>query len=198
MKISNLFFAFLAAMLLVACGFAGGTPVATATLVDVNALQTVVVQTIIANITQTAAAQPTLIPTETPTPIPAKPTETATPTLAVSSTAQLCDNSAFVSDASVLDGTQMTAGQAFVKTWKVKNTGTCSWSTGYQLIHAYGETLGGLPSALSAEVLPGSEVEISVNLKAPVKTGNYSSYWRLANNNGVPFGMILTVMISVP
>ena len=198
MKISNLFFALLAAMLLVACGFAGGTPVATATQVDVNALQTVVVQTIIANITQTAAAQPILILTETSTPIPVKPTETATPTPAVSSTAQLCDNSAFVSDASVPDGTQMAAGQDFVKTWKVKNTGTCSWNTGYQLIHAYGETMGGLPTALSAEVLPGSEVEISVNLKAPVKPGNYSSYWRLASNNGVPFGMIVTVMISVP
>jgi hypothetical protein len=198
MKTANLISVLLTVILLTACA-SSGTATSTPTAIDINALQTAAVETIVANITETAAAQPTQEPpTETITPAPEKPTETVTPTLAVSSTAQLCDNSAFVSDASVPDGTQMTAGQAFVKSWKVKNTGTCSWKTGYQIIYAYGEKMGGLATTLTAEVLPGTDVEISVNLKAPDKGGNYSGYWRLANNNGVPFGQVLTVIISVP
>lgn len=181
-------------LVLTACS--SGTPAPTPTAVDVAALQTAAVATILANVTQTAAAQPTA--TATLTPVPATPTVTATPTPAASGTAALCDNSAFVSDASVPDGTQMTAGQAFVKTWRVKNTGTCTWKTTYQLIFAYGVKLGGLPTALTADVLPNSEVEISINLQAPTKAGNYGGYWRLANNNGTPFGQIFTVIISVP
>ena len=164
--------------------------------IDVHALQTAAVSTIIANITQTADAQPTLVATKTITPMP--PTETATSTPASDLPITLCDNSAFISDASVIDGIQMEAGQEFVKTWLVKNTGTCLWKTGYQLIFDYGVKLDGLPVILTSEVMPGSEVEISVNLKAPEKPGNYSGYWRLANNNNVPFGQIFTVIISVP
>ena len=205
-KTTNLISVLLIVLVLTACsGGAPATGIATETPVDVNALQTAVVQTVVANITQTAAAiTSTQAPTETLTPIPAAPTGTAsptptlTPTLALSPTAALCDNSAFVSDASVLDNTQMTAGQIFIKSWKVKNTGSCSWSTGYQIIHAYGEKLGSLPTALSTEVLPGGEAEISINLKAPLKTGTYGGYFRLANNNGIPFGTVLTVIIVIP
>ena len=180
--------------LLASCSGTSAQP--TATAVDIGAMQTAAVQTVVSSITQTAVALPTgtpVPPTETPAPSP-----TVTPTAAVTLTQALCDGSAFVSDASVPDGTQMTAGQAFVKTWKVKNTGTCVWKTGYQIIYSYGEKLGGLPTTLSAEVQPGAEVEISVNLTAPTKTGTYSGYWRLANNNGFAFGQVFTVIISIP
>lgn len=194
MKTAKLILTLITVLILTACA-SGGTPAPTATAVDINAVQTTVVETIVAKVTQTAAAQPSA--TATLTPAPKTPTVTVTPTAAASGTAALCDNSAFVSDASVPDGTQMTAGQAFVKTWRVKNTGTCSWKTTYRLIYAYGEKLGGLTTALTAEVLPNSEVEISINLQAPTKAGNYGGYWRLANNNGTPFGQVLTVIITV-
>ena len=197
MKKNTLIPAFLLFMLVTACS-SGAPATATPIPVDVNALQTAAVRTVIANITQTAAAQPSETPVPTQTSVPETPTPTATPTISGSPTVALCDNSIFPNDASVPDGSQMTAGQDFVKTWKVKNTGACSWSTGYQLIHAYGEKLGGLATALTTEVLPNTEVEISINLKAPEKSGTYGSYWRLANNNGVPFGQVFTVVIAVP
>jgi hypothetical protein len=199
MKTAKLISALLTVALLSACAAANsGTAAATPTPVNISALQTSAVQTVVANLTQTAAAQPTQAPTETLTPIPLAQPATVTPTLTASATTSLCDDAIFINDASVPDGTQMTAGQAFVKTWKVKNIGTCSWKVGYQLIYAYGEKMGGLPTALTAEVLPGSEVEISINLKAPAKTGNYGGYWRLANNNGLSFGQRLSVVIVVP
>ncbi|HEY3311970.1 MAG TPA: NBR1-Ig-like domain-containing protein, partial [Anaerolineales bacterium] len=159
MKTMKLLPSLLIIALLTAC--ASSTPAApTPTAVDVNALQTAAVKTVVASITGTAAAMPTQAPTETLTPAPVAPTETVTPTLGVTSTAALCDNSVFVNDASVPDGTQMTAGQSFVKTWKVKNTGTCAWKTSYQIIYAYGEKMGGVATNLTAEVLPNTEVEI--------------------------------------
>ena len=197
MKKTSLISAIFTIMLMTACAsnsVAAPTPIP----IDINALKTAAVKTVIANITQTAAANPTLTPTQTLTPEALIPTQTVTPTLSGSPTVATCDNSVFINDASVPDGTQMTAGQAFVKTWKVKNTGVCAWGTGYQIIYAYGEKLGGLPTALTAEVLPNTEVEISINLKAPDKSGTYSGYWRLATNNGVPFGQVFTVIISVP
>jgi hypothetical protein len=227
MKTSNLIPVFLTVMLLTACA-SSGTATATPTAFDVKALQTSAVQTIIANITQTAAAQPTQAPTETLTPAPAAPTETSAPaveTVALtqevsvtavltpagltpavltpggSPTPQLCNDSHFVSDVSIQDGTVMTAGAAFVKTWRIKNIGTCTWTKAYQIIFGYGSNrkqLSGVTTKLPAEVPPGGEVEISVNMKAPAKTGNYSEYWQLADNNGLPFGQFFSVVISVP
>ena len=195
MKTISIVPAFLMIAILAACSGTSAQP--TATPVDIAALQTAAVQTIYTNLTQTAVARPTATPEPSAT-LAINPTETTTATPAVSATQSQCDDSAFVSDASVSDGTQMTPGQAFVKTWKVKNTGTCTWKTGYQIIYAYNDKMGGLPTALSAEVQPGAEVEISINLTAPTKAGTYSGYWRLANNNGFAFGQIFTVIIIVP
>ena len=194
MKTAHLASTFLIVILLASCSGLNASP--TPTPVDVNALQTAAVQTVVANITQTAAVQPQATeppPTETSAPVP---TETPAPT--ASPTPGTCDNSAFINDASVPDGTVMTAGQDFIKTWKVKNTGTCTWTTGYRLIFSYGEKMGGLTTALTAEVAPNTDSEIAVKLKAPLKSGTYSGYWRLANNNGYAFGEIFTVVITVP
>lgn len=191
-------------LFLTACA---GTNAPSATPIDVNALQTAAVQTIVAGITQTVESAPTaeqVVPTETPTPAEVVSAETSTPestvvaSPAASPTKKLCDDAVFVIDTSVQDGTVMTAGQDFVKTWRIKNTGTCTWGTGYKLTFAYGEKLGGVDTNLTAQVLPGNEVEISIGMKAPSKTGNFSGYWRMANNNGITFGQRVSVIIIVP
>ena len=205
MKTAHLASTLLIVVLLASCS--GGSASPTSTPVDVNALQTAAVQTVVADITQTAAAavQPTetvqLIETVPPAETLVQvPTETPTPEVTV--TPPKCDDSAFISDASVPDGTVMAAGQEFIKSWKVKNTGTCNWTTGYRIIFSYSnpsnEKMGGLPTSLTVEVAPNAEAEISVKLKAPLKSGNYSGYWRLANNNGYAFGEYFTVIITVP
>jgi len=191
MKTAHIFSVLVILAFLTSC--AGEAPGPTPTPVDIQALQTAAVQTVIANLTQTAVSQPTLTPTETLTPLP---TETATPE--ATATPVECNNSAYISDMSVTDGTVMAPGQEFIKTWKVKNTGTCSWITGYRINYAYGEKMGGLSTPLAAEVAPGAVAEISIQLKAPLKSGNYFANWKLANNNGVFFGEGLTVAITVP
>jgi hypothetical protein len=92
----------------------------------------------------------------------------------------------------------MQPGENFTKTWKVKNTGTCSWTTAYSIVYGgYADKLGGKTTALGADVAPGQETEISIDMTAPTKPGNYVSAWRLANAQNYPFGTFLTVVIVV-
>jgi hypothetical protein len=84
----------------------------------------------------------------------------------------------------------MTAGDDFTKTWRLKNNGTCTWTSGYQLVFDHGDAMGG-PSSVpltSGTVAPGQTIDISVDLTAPSKPGAYQGYWKLRNPSGVLFG----------
>jgi hypothetical protein len=196
----------MATLILAAC--APATPIVPTP--DVLAIRTSAAYTVVAEFTLTAAAfTPTPLPTETPTlePTPVPPTETPTITYATDPTqialgtpGQLCDDYSFdlaTVDVTILDGAQMTPGQDFVKTWKIKNTGSCPWGDGYGLIYSYGEKMNGQPVPLGILVGVGQEVEISVNFKAPDKIGEYTSAWQMANAKGVTFGKAIFVKIIV-
>ena len=174
---------------------------------DVLAIRTSAAYTVVAEFTLTAAVfTPTpLSPTETPTQAP--PTETPTLAFATDPTqialgtpsGPACDDYSFdplTVDVTILDGTAMTPAQVFVKTWKIKNIGTCAWGDGYGLVYAYGEKMSGVPVPIGL-VEVGQEVEISVNFKAPDKVGEYTSAWQMANASGFPFGKAIFVKIVV-
>lgn len=203
MKKKHLIISTIIIFLLAAC--APATPIEPTP--DVNAIRTSAAYTVVAEITLTAAAfTPTAQPpTATPTIEPPTATEisafTTDPTQAALGTpAALCDDYAFDAitvDVTIPDGTPMTANQEFVKTWKIKNTGNCTWGDGYGLVYSYGERMSGDPVTLSVVVLPGQEVEISVNFKAPGKIGEYTSAWQMANASGITFGKAVFVKIVV-
>ncbi len=176
---------------------------------DVLAIRTSAALTVVAEFTLTAAAfTPTpLPPTETLTPLPL-PTETPTiafatdPTqIALGTPGELCDDLSYDNatiDVTIPDGTPLTPGQDFVKTWKIKNTGICAWGDGYGLIYAgYADQMSGEPVPLGTLVEVGQEVEVSVNFKAPAKVGEYTSAWQMANAKGIPFGKAIFVKIIV-
>ncbi len=204
MKARISIFLVVAAVLFTAC--APATPIEPTP--DVMAIRTSAANTVVAEFTLTAAVLPTntsLPPTETPTPEP--PTETPTiafatdPTqIALGTPGLLCDDLTFDAatvDVTILDGTSMTPGQEFVKTWKIKNTGSCAWGDGYALTYSYGERMDGQPVPLGTVVQVGQEVDISVNFKAPTAIGEYTSAWQMANANGVTFGKAVFVKIIV-
>jgi hypothetical protein len=194
MKIKFFMLILIGLLLLTACA-QGSPPAPTA---DVVFIQTSAAQTVIANFTLTAvAASPTPLPAPTDTPVPLDtPTlgssgPSDTPTLlpgGVTATAQLCDYYTWDTttvDVNVPDGTQMTPGQDFVKTWKIKNAGICTWGAGYKIAYAgYANQMSGVPQPITGVIGPGQEVEISVNFKAPAKVGEYVSAWTLANATG--------------
>jgi hypothetical protein len=77
----------------------------------------------------------------------------------------------------------------FVKTWRVKNTGTCTWTPDYELVYVDGSLMGpNREVALPDFVLPGEIVDISVDLTTPFGEGTYRGNWILRNEEGTQFG----------
>ncbi|HEY3474101.1 MAG TPA: NBR1-Ig-like domain-containing protein, partial [Anaerolineales bacterium] len=133
----------------------------------------------------------TNLPPATLTPLPPLP-PTATPlgqpppTIAPAG----CDRAAFVAHASVPDGTIFSPGAAFTKTWRLKNIGSCPWTTSYKLVYYSGDPMGG-PTAVNLPWNVGFDqtVDVSVNMVAPAMPGKYRGYWILANASGQLFGI---------
>jgi hypothetical protein len=198
----------LAVILLGACG----TPASTEPTPDVNAARTSAAKTVIAELTLTAAAfTPVIEPTATVTQAPLPTATAGTPVIIVtnasgvpvqvSPTPILCDSLTFnpaTVDVNIPDGSQMSPNQEFVKTWKVRNDGSCVWGAGYGLIYAgYSNRMSGQPEPLEGVVEIGQEIEVSVSFRAPDKAGEYVSAWQMANDRGIPFGKAVFVKILV-
>ncbi len=107
-------------------------------------------------------------------------------------TSTTCTNAAgFVADVTVPDNSQIVADTTFVKTWRIKNNGTCTWDGRYHLVHAGGPTLSAVVETLQmpAAVAPGQTVDLTLTMRAPVTPGSYQSDWKLRAPQGVFFGM---------
>ena len=125
------------------------------------------------------------IPTITPL-----PPVTVIPTISTVAPTTGCDRATFVSDVTVPDGTVFAPGQTFTKTWKLRNTGKCAWTTDYTLVFSTGDQMGGVsPINIPSSVAPGQTIDLSVNLTAPASNGNYRGYWLLKNAAGRVFGI---------
>ncbi len=168
---------------------------------------TAVAETVSANLsltppataTFTATATATATMTETPT---ATATATSSPTQGSAANpgggANTCDNAVFVSDVTIPDGTAIAPGATFTKTWRIKNNGSCTWNASYAVSFLSGTQMGGTsPQLLTAEVLPGSSVDISVALTAPATAGSYTGYWQIQNAAGTGFAQSFYVQIQV-
>jgi hypothetical protein len=174
-------------LLLPACNYPSAEPTS-------DVLATSAAETVAALLTQ--PAQITLPPplaTDTPmpptgTPIPATQTPpAASPT---AGTTGCTDKATFVSDVTIPDDTNIDPGETFVKTWRLQNSGTCTWNTGYALVFQSGNNLSGPASVpFTGTIAPGSTVDLSVNLTAPGSSGTYKGNWMLRNDSGVIFGI---------
>ena len=176
---------------------------------DINsAISTHVAETITA---MPSATQPTatntILPSATPTPQPSQtptvtsvvPTLPATATATVTTTptrANVC-NAAYVTDADFPDGTVVAPGQTFTKTWSLKNSGTCTWTTAFSLVFVSGDLMNGTPVEFTGTVSPGVTVHVSVNLTAPATPGTYTGYWMMGNKVTGRFGDVVHVKVVV-
>jgi len=143
---------------------------------------------------QTDAPSPTARLTQTPsTPLPF-PHVTSSPGEAIQTTtpATLCNQAAAGNpiDITIPDDSLIPPGQSFIKTWKLVNIGTCTWTTLYSASFFYGDRMGA-PEAvpLQATVLPAQSVEISVEMIAPQAPGTYQGNWKLSYPKGGLFGI---------
>ena len=195
-------------LLLTACNFPGVTTPPTA---GPDLVYTAAAQTLIAQLTQASAGTPIVVasptsggvgatptspvivlPTNTPLPPTNTPLPTNTPVPPTATQVPIpCDRAHFVSDVSVPDNTEIPAGTTFVKTWRLENNGSCTWTSGYALVFYNGDAMSGPASApiTTGTVPPGGTIDVSVTLIAPTTTGTYRGNWRLRNSAGAIFGI---------
>ncbi len=180
--------------------------------------------------TALANPSPTTQPTNTPAPSPttglstasgASPTVGTPPTISFNntplpgftplasptkagSTAALgdeCSNNVFEGDVTIPDGTVLKPGVDFIKTWAIRNTGTCQWDEGFALVFIGGDRAidpyDFLFKKTSDIISSGEGVNISIKLTAPLANGDYQGHWRMRNDKGYYFGTILSVYFTV-
>lgn len=161
------------------------------------------------------ASLPTSTPRPSSTPEPPTPTVTISPTASVVTptptvsptgvypfpyitwTPSTCDYSAFLADLDIVDYSKVYPGTVFTKTWRIKNIGTCTWTTQYRFQYISGNPMGADTIFLPRNVAPGDTIDLSMQMKAPDIEEDYSNFWRLRNTAGEIFGTTFYVAIEV-
>ena len=95
------------------------------------------------------------------------------------------NEAAFVSDITIPDNSDLNAGQAFTKTWQIRNTGTCIWWSGYTLSHYSENALGAPESVPLPRTNSGEIADISIDLIAPDTAGTYQGNFVVKNPDGL-------------
>lgn len=99
------------------------------------------------------------------------------------------DQATFIDDITIPDDTELSPGASFDKTWRLENSGTCSWGEGYGLTFVEGDQMQGLDSFLLPDIVsPGQIVDLTIPLVAPSIEGSYRGDWKLNNPDGGIFG----------
>jgi hypothetical protein len=93
-------------------------------------------------------------------------------------------------DITIPDGTSLRPEEPFSKTWRLKNSGACTWTREYTVVWFSGERFG-VPDRLllSNPVVSGETVDITIDMRAPVQAGSYQGNWKLVDAQGAYFGI---------
>jgi hypothetical protein len=124
-----------------------------------------------------------------------QPTATVNPT-PVPDVRGCTNDMRYVRDVTIPDGTEMDPGQAFTKTWEIRNSGTCDWG-GYRLVYHSDEQMGGPDTITVPATSAGQTVQVSVNLTAPATPDTYFSRWTMRSADGDNFGNVIFAKIVV-
>ena len=174
----------LTSFLLVACNYPGLQE-----QTEEDGLATSAAETVAAQLTLVFATQPAFEVTETQEFAPA-PTATVVAEPIESPTPDCTNEVSFVQDVTIPDNTNIAAGDTFDKAWRLRNEGTCTWTTDYAVVFDGGNIMAGPPSApLPSTVPPGSTVDVEISLTAPGSDGTHRGDWKLRSPDGVAFGL---------
>ncbi len=150
--------------------------------------------------TLTLVAKPTVLtkPTAVITPTNALVSITAVAPPSTAAAAAECQNDAvFIEHVTVPDGTRWMPGQAFNKIWRVKNSGTCPWGTGYEFVFVGGEAMTAQSGIVVPSTAAGATADLLVAMTAPALPGPHTGEWRLRSPKIGLFGATMKVSIDV-
>ncbi len=152
----------------------------------------------VAVVPSTIAGAPTAAVTPTVSPAPTTAVTTVPSVAPTAAPAACVNNSAFVADVTVPDGTVFEPGQPFNKIWRVRNSGTCAWGRGYTFGFTGGTTMQTIRTIGVPPTAPGATADLLIPMTAPTTPGSFTSFWRLRSPSGTVFGTTLTTVIRVP
>jgi hypothetical protein len=187
------------ALALVACGLqpSDGEDSAASTPTPIAITQT----------TPTPNTTPTVQPSATRTnppptnrPAPQQPTAVLPPTSASTGPGGCTNSSQFVSDVTIPDGTRVNPSVPFVKTWRMRNNGTCAWNNTYSFVRTEGTLAPSTDPVVVPNTPPGATADISVTLyvSASAPTGSdQTARFQLRDPNGRNFGQTPFVTVKV-
>jgi polar amino acid transport system substrate-binding protein len=153
---------------------------------------------------------PTPVPTRPePTPVPPGPEATPVPPreepTPVPPPPACIDGAAWLAELSYDDSQGVPVldpGQPFRKGWRLRNSGTCTWDSGYSLRYVRGNTpasqMSGQPIVVQGTVAPGQSYDFWVDLLAPGTPDEYQGFWVMHNGQDRQFGETVWVAIRVP
>jgi hypothetical protein len=202
-----IFLAILSTLVLAACGGGGAA--------ESDAILTEAAQIAIEGLTQTAQARPTNTSTPQPTATPTEvPTATATATTEgglpsptpttqsintgnTGSTGNTTTNSnapclrASFETETVPDGSRFYVNEVFTKSWRLKNTGSCTWDANFNVVWVDGDLMNAdsANAFTDVPVAPNEYVSVEVTMQGPPTAGTYKGYWMLRSSSGEYFGV---------
>jgi uncharacterized protein YkwD len=145
----------------------------------------------------TSTLPPTGLNLTVPTDVP--PTASATLDPSEPTPTPSCrDSAVFVEDVTVPDNTRLDPGEKFTKTWKLQNTGSCTW-TDYTISFVSGDQMDAPDSVPVPETQVSDPVEVSIDLIAPLEDGAYTGNFELRDAKGevLPLGIEPTFWVKI-
>lgn len=138
----------------------------------------------------TISRQPQIVrnPAEVPTPTPIPP---------IDQPANCKNVMVYMADVSYPDGSKVNPGKYFTKTWRIYNNGSCKWYEGYSIVFTDGDYMSANSAVIPALTIPGTTVDVPMNMIAPQAPGEYTGYYQLRAPDGTFFGPKLTARIIV-
>ncbi|MDX1993688.1 MAG: NBR1-Ig-like domain-containing protein [bacterium] len=106
-------------------------------------------------------------------------------------------NGRYIADVTIPDDTPISAGTTFSKTWRVENNGTAAWGPGFSFVFVKGTSMAAVNRIPLPPAAPGTQVEITISLTAPTRTGTHFCDWRFQDDKGNVFGEIIYTRINV-
>jgi Ig-like domain from next to BRCA1 gene len=138
----------------------------------------------------TASSSQTVSKPPAGTPLPSPSISIPSPTLESTKAPSNCTNAAKFETETIPDNSVFSTGQEFIKTWTLRNNGTCTWTPNYSLVYEKGDQMNGTsPSPIGKTVPPGQTIQIYLPQKAPQSPGNYQGFWKLRAESGQVFGL---------
>ena len=103
----------------------------------------------------------------------------------------------FVADVTIPSGTAFRPDSQMDKVWQVRNSGTCAWGVGYELLRVSGEDLGAADMVPVPPTAAGESADLAVTFQAPSEAGPHANTWQLRSPDGTLFGPTLSLSIEV-